>query len=46
MLNLIGFYSNRLAQELNEAHMVRRSHGLLEQVDWSDIQGPFLKVGL
>ena len=43
-LNLIGFCSYRLAQELNEAHMVRGSHGLLER-HWSDIQGPFLKVG-
>ena len=48
MLNLIEYYSNRLAQEIGEVHMVRRPRGPLDQVDWSDIKvdfawGPFLK---
>ena len=41
MLNLIEYYSNRLAQEIHEVHMVKRPHKPLGQVEWSDIKADF-----
>ena len=38
MFTLLEYHSNVLAQEVHEVNMVRRTHGPLEEVDWSDIQ--------
>jgi len=41
MLSLIFEYSNGLAQEVHEVHMMREPHGTLEKDHWSAKKADF-----